>query len=43
MLGNAFGNAHSEGDLGLEGLLDTGSGERGAIFDDTISKAPKRW
>jgi hypothetical protein len=41
MLGNAFGNAHGEGDLGLESLLDTGSSKRGAIFDFTVSKVPR--
>ena len=41
MLGNAFGNAHSERNLGLEGLLDTGGSKRGAIHKSSVSKVPK--
>lgn len=41
MLGNAFGNADGEGDLGLESLLDTGSSERGAVLDFAVSKGPR--
>lgn len=40
MLRDAFGNADGEGDLGVEGLLDTGSSERGAIFTFIVSKCP---
>lgn len=28
MLGDTLGDTDNEGDLGLEGLLDTGSGQR---------------
>lgn len=36
MLGDTLRNAHDEGDLSGDGLLDTGSGERGAVCS-TIS------
>lgn len=31
MLGDALGDADDEGDLGGNGLLDTGGGHRGAV------------
>ena len=31
MLGDPFGDANNEGDLGGDGLLDTGGGERGPV------------
>lgn len=40
MLRNAFGNADGEGDLGVEGLLDTGGSERGAIWDLLLATCP---
>jgi hypothetical protein len=32
MLGDAFGDAHNEGDFGGDGFLDTGSSERGTLI-----------
>lgn len=32
MLGNAFGNAHNEGDFGGDGFLDTRGSEWGPVF-----------